>query len=119
MKFATTALPWCLFASIGILGTVTAFAQSPKLPLKTSDDSIVYVQPNTESTEKSVQTHGGSLGVKGSEGGGAHAGMDTSGQQPIYSIGASTGGDVSFTTDLESDTKKKNAKVKAGVTIRY
>jgi hypothetical protein len=47
-----------------------------------------------------------------------YGGVDTSGIRPNYSLGASTGGNTSFSAGAHSDGKS-NAGIKAGVTIKY
>ncbi|WP_184524800.1 hypothetical protein [Variovorax sp. Sphag1AA] len=99
------------------LGT-SALAEPIKLPVDSDDKGTVYVAPNVQSTEKSAETKGASIGVQKPDGAGAHGGVDTSGERPTYSLGASTGGKTSFSAEATSDGKN-NAGVKAGVTIKY
>jgi hypothetical protein len=96
----------------------TSFAQTPKLPLESNDEGSIYVSPNLSPTEKAATANGGTLGLQRKDGSGVYGGMDTSGRRPNYSLGASTGGDVSFTAGAHTDGKD-NKGVKAGVTIRY
>ena len=95
-----------------------AWAEAPKVPLQSNDEGSIYVSPNVSPTEKSATASGGTLGVLNKDGSGAYGGVDTSGTRPNYSLGASTGGDVSFSAGAHSDGKV-NKGVKAGVTIRY
>ena len=95
-----------------------AFADPLKLPVESDDKATVYVAPNVQSTEKSAETNGMTIGVEKKDGAGAYGGVDTSGPRPTYSLGANTGGKTSFSTGVTSDGKN-NAGVKAGVTIKY
>jgi hypothetical protein len=105
-----------IFASV--LGCAAASAQVPKLPLASNDEGSAYVAPNVTPTEKSVDTNGATVGVQHNDGSNAHAGVDTSGVRPTYSLGGSTPGNVSYSVDGFSDGKD-NKGVKAGVTIKY
>ena len=95
-----------------------AIAQAPKLAVDSGEDGTVYISPNAQSTETSVHTQGGTLGMQRPDGSGAYGGVDTSGMRNTYSAGASTGGNVSFSAGAQSDGKS-NSGVKAGVTIKY
>jgi hypothetical protein len=95
-----------------------AFAEPVKLPVESDDKGSVYVAPNVQSTERSAETNGMTVGVEKKDGAGAYGGVDTSGSRPSYSLGASTGGKTSFSAGATSDGKN-NAGVKAGVTIKY
>lgn len=95
-----------------------ALAQTPKLPLESNDEGSIYVSPNLSPTEKAATANGGTLGVQRKNGSGLYGGMDTSGARPNYSLGASTGGDVSFSAGAHSDGKD-NKGLKVGVKIRY
>ena len=107
-----------LLASLCLAFGAAAFAQAPKLPLESNDEGSIYVSPNLSPTEKSATANGGTLGVQNKDGSGAYGGIDTSGARPSYSLGASTGGNVSFSAGAHSDGRD-NKGVKAGVTIRY
>lgn len=96
----------------------SAFAEDPKLAVDSDEEGTVYVSPNAQSTETSVRTQGGTLGMQRPDGSGAYGGVDTSGMRNTYSAGASTGGNVSFSAGAKADGKN-NAGVKAGVTIKY
>ena len=96
----------------------TAFAETPKVPLKSDEQGTVYVNPNVTSAESSVATQGATVGVQRPDGSGSYGGVDTSGERPTYSLGGSTGGNVSFSAGATSDGKD-NKGVKAGVTIKY
>ncbi len=89
-----------------------------KVPLKSNDNGSIYVQPNVSSTEDSVNTKGAVMGVQRKDGSGAYAGVDTGTPKPTYSLGASTGGNTSFSAGVQSDGKE-NSGVKAGLTIKY
>jgi len=56
--------------------------------------------------------------VQRPDGSGTYIGTDTTTPRPTYSLGASTGGNVSLTGGVLSDGKNNNG-VKAGVTIKY
>ena len=103
-------------ASIAI--GANALAEPIKLPVDSDDKGTVYVAPNVQSTEKSAQTNGATIGVEKPDGAGTYGGVDTSGERPSYSLGASTGGKTSFSAEATSDGKN-NAGVKAGVKIKY
>jgi hypothetical protein len=94
------------------------FAQPLKLPVESSEEGTVYVAPNVSSTETSARTNGATIGTQRPDGSGAYGGVDTSGTRPNYSLGASTGGNTSFSAGAHSDGKN-NAGIKAGVKIRY
>jgi hypothetical protein len=96
-----------------------AFAQTPKVPLTSDEQGSVYVEPNASSTETSIETRGATVGVQRKDGSATYTGVDTSGTQPAYSVGGSTGGDVSFSAGAKSDGSKANTGVKAGITIKY
>lgn len=95
-----------------------AFAEPVKLPVESDDKGTVYVAPNVQSSERSAETKGATIGVEKQDGAGAYSGVDTSGERPAYSLGASTGGKTSFSAGATSDGKN-NSGVKAGVTIKY
>lgn len=96
----------------------SVLAQPVKLPVESSDKSVVYVSPNVTPTETSAHTNGATLGVERPDGSSTYGGVDTSTQRPTYSIGGSTGGNTSFSAGVQSDGKN-NAGAKAGVTIKY
>ena len=95
-----------------------AMAEPVKLPLDSDDKGTVYVAPNVNSTETSAYTKGATVGVQRPDGSGSYIGTDTSTPRPTYSLGASTGGNVSLTGGVLTDGKSNNG-VKAGVTIKY
>ena len=95
-----------------------ALAQTPKVPIESNDEGSIYVSPNLSPNEKSATANGGTLGLQRKDGSGFYGGMDTSGTRPNYSLGASTGGDVSFSAGANTDGKD-NRGIKAGVTIRW
>lgn len=97
----------------------TVLADEVKVPIDSNDQRIVYVTPNVVSTENTVVTNGATVGVQKPDGSTAYGGMNTAGERPTYSVGASTGGDVSFSAGVQSDGRKESAAVKAGVTIKY
>lgn len=101
---------WCVAA--------TATAEPVKVPVGSDEKGTVYVAPNVNSTEDSAYTRGATVGVERPDGSGAYMGTDTSTPRPTYSLGASTGGNVSLTGGVQSDGKTNNG-VKAGVTIKY
>ncbi|VWX59307.1 conserved exported hypothetical protein [Burkholderiales bacterium 8X] len=109
----TLFIATCLVAA-----SSAGLAQTPKLPIQSSEESTIYVNPNATSTENSIETKGATLGVQNKDGSGMYGGMDTSGRRPTYSLGASSGGDVSFSAGAESDGKDKKG-LKAGITIKY
>ena len=101
------------------LCAAASLAEPVKVPLASEEGKgTVYVAPNVTSTETSAVTEGATIGVQRPDGAGMYGGMDTSTSRPTYSVGAKTGGDVSFSAGAESDGKDKKA-VKAGVTIKY
>jgi hypothetical protein len=93
-------------------------AQPLKLPVESSDEGSIYVAPNVSPTETSARANGATIGTQRLDGSGAYGGIDTSGSRPTYSLGASTGGNTSFSAGAHSDGKS-NAGIKAGVTIKY
>ncbi|RQO52390.1 hypothetical protein DBV14_16135 [Variovorax sp. KBW07] len=96
----------------------TATAEPVKVPVDSGEKGTVYVAPNVNSTENSAYTTGATVGVERPDGSGAYMGTDTSRPRPTYSLGASTGGNVSLNGGVQSDGKTNNG-VKAGVTIKY
>jgi len=108
----TVAMLWLAMAA------PLAHADDPKLPIDNDDKGSVYVAPKLSPTETSVETHGATVGVQRKDGSGLYGGMDTSTTRPTYSVGGSTGGNVSFSAGAESDGKDKHG-VKAGVQIKY
>lgn len=100
------------------IGPFVARADEPKLPIDNDDKGSVYVAPKVTPTETSVESHGATVGVQRKDGSGLYGGMDTSGTRPTYSVGGSTGGNVSFSAGAESDGKERHG-VKAGVQIKY
>lgn len=108
-----------LALTAGTFSGTMAMAQAPKVPIQADDKGAVYVEPNVQSTETSAETRGATIGVQRPDGSGAYGGVDTSGVKPAYSVGASTGGNVSFSAGTTTDGKKESTGVKAGVTIKY
>jgi hypothetical protein len=111
---------WIL-ASVSVAAwcaAVTATAEPVRVPVDSDDKGTVYVAPNVNSTETSAYTKGATIGVERPDGSGTYIGTDTSTPRPTYSLGASTGGNVSLTGGVLSDGKNNNG-VKAGVTIKY
>lgn len=100
------------------LAPVFAHADEPKLPIDSDEKGSVYVAPKVTPTETSMEAHGATVGVQRKDGSGLYGGMDTSTTRPTYSVGGSTGGDVSFSAGAESDGKDRHG-VKAGVQIKY
>ena len=100
------------------LAPVFAHADEPKLPIDSDEKGSVYVAPKVTPTETSMEAHGATVGVQRKDGSGLYGGMDTSTTRPTYSVGGSTGGDVSFSAGAESDGKDMHG-VKAGVQIKY
>ena len=100
------------------LAPVFAHADEPKLPVDTDDKGSVYIAPKVSPTETSVEAHGATVGVERKDGSSLYGGMDTSTTRPTYSVGGSTGGNVSFSAGAESDGKDRHG-VKAGVKIKY
>jgi hypothetical protein len=99
--------------------TLGATAEELKLPIDSDDKGIVYVAPDVVSTQNTVVTQGATVGVQRPDGSTTYGGMNVAGERPMYSVGASTGGDVSFSAGVQSDGRKESAGVKAGVTIKY
>ncbi|WP_341888540.1 hypothetical protein [Variovorax sp. YR752] len=97
---------------------VVAIAEPVKVPIDSDEKGTAYITPNVDSTETSARTNGATVGVQRPDGSALEAGTDTSGKRPTYSVGAKTGGDVSFSGGAHSDGKA-NTGVKAGVTIKY
>lgn len=114
--FPSSSCTLCLLALA--LAPVFAHADEPKLPIDTDDKGSVYIAPKVSPTETSVEAHGATVGVERKDGSSLYGGMDTSTTRPTYSVGGSTGGDVSFSAGAESDGKDKHG-VKAGVKIKY
>ncbi len=108
-----------LVCMVALVGPVPSLAEPVKVPLASDDEKgTLYVAPNVVSNETSAVTQGATVGVQRPDGAGMYGGMDTSTTRPTYSVGAKTGGDVSFSAGAESDGKDKKA-VKAGITIKY
>lgn len=95
-----------------------ATAEEVKVPIDNGEKGTVYVAPNVNSTETSAYTKGATVGVQRPDGSGTYIGTDTSLPRPTYSLGGSTGGNMSFNGGVTSDGKANNG-VKAGVTIKY
>jgi hypothetical protein len=106
-----TAACWAAF-------TTTAAAEPLKLPVDSDEKGTVYIAPNVTPTETSAVTKGATVGVQRPDGSGTYIGTDTSMPKPVYSLGASTGGDLSLSGGVSTDGKNNNG-VKAGVTIKY
>jgi hypothetical protein len=100
------------------LGPLFAQADEPKLPIDSDDKGSIYVAPKVSPTETSMEAHGATVGVERKDGSSLYGGMDTSTTRPTYSVGGSTGGNVSFSAGAESDGKDRHG-VKAGVKIKY
>ncbi|WP_241660703.1 hypothetical protein [Variovorax guangxiensis] len=96
-----------------------AAAEELKLPIDSDEKGIVYVAPDVVSNQNTVVTQGATVGIQRPDGSTTYGGMNVAGERPTYSIGASTGGDVSFSAGVQSDGRKESAGVKAGVTIKY
>lgn len=109
---------------LAVLATLTCWtaagarAEPLKLPVESDEKGTVYIAPNLVPTETSAYTRGATIGVQRPDGSGTYLGTDTSTPRPTYSLGASTGGDVSFSGGVSSDGKSNNG-VKAGITIKY
>lgn len=101
-----------------LCASAAAVAEPVKVPIESGEKGTVYVAPNVQSTETSAYTKGAIVGVERPDGSGTYIGTDTSTPRPTYSVGASTGGDVSLTGGVSSDGKANNG-VKAGITIKY
>ncbi|WP_432726704.1 hypothetical protein [Variovorax sp. W6] len=113
------SLMMILAMTVGLNGLGTAaWAEPIKLPVDSDEKGSVYVAPNVNSTETSATVNGATIGVQRPDGSGTYIGTDTSTPRPTYSLGASTGGNTSFSGGVQSDGKNNNG-VKAGVTIRY
>lgn len=102
---------------LGMLGSALR-AEPIKLPVDSDEKGSVYVAPNVNPTETSATVNGATVGVQRPDGSGTYIGTDTSTPRPTYSLGGSTGGNVSFSGGVQSDGKANNG-VKAGVTIKY
>ncbi len=102
------------------LGASCALVQAEpiKVPVDNDDKGTVYVAPNVNPTEQAATVNGATVGVQRPDGSGTYIGTDTSTPRPTYSLGASTGGNVSLNGGVSSDGKANNG-VKAGVTIKY
>ena len=103
---------------VACAATVAAIAEPVRVPVDSDDKGTAYIAPNVNSTETSARTNGATVGVQRPDGSALEAGTDTSGKRPTYSVGAKTGGDVSFSGGAHSDGKA-NTGVKAGITIKY
>jgi hypothetical protein len=108
----------CLGAAACWAFTTAAAAEPLKLPVDSDEKGTVYIAPNVTPTETSAVTHGATVGVQRPDGSGTYIGTDTSMPKPVYSLGASTGGDLSLSGGISSDGKSNNG-VKAGVTLKY
>lgn len=95
-----------------------AVAQTPKVPLQSGEKGTLYVEPNLSPTETSMESRGATVGVQRPDGSGAYTGVDKSGERPTYSVGGSTGGNVSISAGVESDGAERKG-VKAGIEIKY
>lgn len=93
-------------------------AEPVKVPVDSDEKGTVYVAPNVNPTETSATVKGASFGVLRPDGSGTYIGTDTTMPRPTYSLGASTGGNMSFSGGVQSDGKSNNG-AKAGVTIKY
>lgn len=113
MKTASV-LPWVLLA-----GAFLAQAEEVKVPIDSDDKRIIYVAPDVAPTGSTVVTNGATVGVQRPDGSTTYGGMNTAGDRPTYSVGASTGGDTSFSAGVSSDGRKESAGVKAGVKIKF
>jgi hypothetical protein len=102
---------------LSALGASTQ-AEPVKVPVDSDEKGSVYVAPNVNPTETSATVKGGTVGVLRPDGSGTYIGTDTSMPRPTYSLGGSTGGNLSLSGGLSSDGKNNNG-VKAGVTIKY
>ena len=107
-----------LLAAALLSGSAAAVAEEVKVPVETTDKGSMYVAPIVNPTETSATTTGATVGVERKDGSGVKAGIDKSGERPTYSVGGSTGGNTSFSADVQSDGKA-NTGVKAGITIKY
>ncbi len=113
MKTAIVLL-WGLLA-----GAFLAQAEEVKVPIDSDDKRIIYVAPEVAPTGSTVVTNGASVGIQRPDGSTTYGGMNTAGDRPMYSVGASTGGDTSFSAGVSSDGRKESAGVKAGVKIKF
>lgn len=111
---ASSVLLWSLLASACL-----ARAEEVKVPIDSDDKGIIYVAPDVAPTGSTVVTNGATVGVQRPDGSSTYGGMNTAGERPKYSVGASTGGDTSFSAGVESDGRKESAGVKAGVKIKF
>jgi hypothetical protein len=110
-----------IFASVSVAAwfvALAAVAEPVRVPVDSDEKGTIYVAPNVSPTETSAYTKGATIGVERPDGSGTYIGTDTSTPRPTYSLGASTGGNVSLTGGVLSDGKNNNG-VKAGVTIKY
>ena len=110
-----------IFASVSVAAwfvALAATAEPVRVPVDSDEKGTIYVAPNVSPTETSAYTKGATIGVERPDGSGTYIGTDTSTPRPTYSLGASTGGNVSLTGGVLSDGKNNNG-VKAGVTIKY
>ena len=103
---------------VACAAAVAVIAEPVRVPVESDDKGTAYIAPNVNSTETSARTNGATVGVQRPDGSALEAGTDTSGKRPTYSVGAKTGGDVSFSGGAHSDGKA-NTGVKAGITIKY
>ncbi len=76
-RFLSTSL----VLAAGCTAAALAWADEPKLPVKTDDGTILYVAPKIAPTEKSADTLGATIGVQRPSGAAAYGGMDTSGSR--------------------------------------
>ncbi|MEJ7687339.1 MAG: hypothetical protein WKG52_10295 [Variovorax sp.] len=83
------------------------WAEEVKLPIDSDDKRIIYVAPDVSPTGNAAVTHGATVGVQRPDGSTTYGGMNTAGPRPIFSVGGSTGGDVSFSAGVQSDGRRK------------
>ena len=110
-----------ILACLGVAAycaVASAVAPPREQPRATPHKGPRYGAPHHKPTQTSAYTTGATVGVERRDGSGAYIGTDTSTPRPTYSLGASTGGNVSLTGGVSSDGKANNG-VKAGVTIKY
>jgi hypothetical protein len=70
-------------------------------------------------TGSTVVANGATVGMQRPDGSTTCGCMNTAGDRPAYPVGASTGGDTSFSAGVSSDGRMESAGVKAGVKIKF
>ena len=89
-----------------LAGASLARAEEVKVPIDSDDKRIIYVAPDVAPTGSTVVTNGATVCFQGPYGSTTYGGINTAGDRPTYSVGASTGGDTSFSAGVSSEGRK-------------